>query len=362
MDKVSRRDLMLSGANYIGAAAVAGTVSASASDNEFANEDAGIMNQYASDFPKINKSILERIGGTSMLQLRNIVPRDHGRVLIKLESENPSGSMKDRMALAMIEAAESDGRLKPGGRVVEYTGGSTGVSLSFICGVKGHPIDIVSSDAFSSEKLNHMAALGANLTIIKSKYGGMDEALTRNMIAAAKRIQEEKGSFLTDQLKNADVLPRYHDMGEEIWQQTEGNVDAFVQGVGTGGSLRGIAERLIEHNPDVHIVAVEPSESAVLSGEEEGSHKIEGIGAGFVVPLWRPELVDEIVKVSTEQAQEMARRLAKEEGVFAGTSTGSNLLTALRTAKELGPNSTVVTLMVDSGMKYLSTALYNGVN
>ena len=362
MDKVSRRDLMLSGAKWIGAAAVAGTVLNNEFRKVFANEGGGIMNKCASNFPKINKSILERIGNTSMLQLRNIVPKDHARILIKLESENPTGSMKDRMALAMIEAAESDGRLKPGGRVVEYTGGSTGVSLSFVCSVKGYPIDIVSSDAFSSEKLNHMAALGAKLTIIKSDRGGMDEALTRNMIAAAKQIQEEKGSFLTDQLKNTDVLPRYRDMGEEIWQQTEGNVDAFVQGVGTGGSLRGIAERLIEHNPDVHIVAVEPSESAVLSGEEQGSHKIEGIGAGFVVALWRPEIVDEIVKVSTEEAQDMARKLAKEEGVFAGTSTGSNLLTAIKMAKELGPNSTVVTLMVDSGMKYLSTALYNGVN
>ena len=162
-------------------------------------------------------------------------------------------------------------------------------------------------------------------------------------------------------MKNEDVLSRYHDMGEEIWQQTEGKVDAFVQGVGTGGSLRGVAERLIEHNPDVHIVAVEPSESAVLSGEEQGSHKIEGIGAGFVIPLWKPEIVREIAKVSTEESQAMAQRLAKEEGVFAGTSTGSNLIAALKKAKELGPDSTVVTLMVDSGMKYLSTALYKDV-
>lgn len=193
--------------------------------------------------------------------------------------------MKDRMALAMIEAAERDGRLKPGGRVVEYTGGSTGVSLSFICNVKGYPLDLVTSAAFSMEKRNHMAAFGAKLTLVKSDHGGMDEALTRNMIEAARQIQEEKGGFWTDQLKNEDLLPRYHDMGEEIWQQTDGKVDAFVQGVGTGGSLRGVAERLIEHNPDVQIVAVEPSESAVLSGEEQGSHKIEGIGAGFVVPL-----------------------------------------------------------------------------
>lgn len=311
--------------------------------------------------PEINHSILDLIGNTSSLQLRNLVPSNHARILIKLESENPTGSMKDRMALAMIEAAEKDGRLKPGGSVIEYTGGSTGVSLSFICSVKGYPLDLVTSDAFSIEKRNHMAAFGANLTLVKSDCGGMDEALTRNMIEAARQIREENGGFWTDQLKNEDVISRYHAMGEEIWLQTGGKVDAFVQGVGTGGSLRGVAERLIEHNPDVHIVAVEPSESAVLSGEEQGSHKIEGIGAGFVVPLWKPEIVTEIAKVSTEESQAMARRLAKEEGVFAGTSTGGNLIAALKKAKELGPDSTVVTLMVDSGMKYLSTQLYKDV-
>lgn len=313
------------------------------------------------DSDEISKSILERIGKTSLLELRNIVPKDHARILIKLESENPTGSMKDRMALSMIEEAENDGRLKPGGRVVEYTGGSTGVSLSFICKVKGYPLDLVTSDAFSIEKRNHMAALGARLTLIRSDSGGMDETLTRDMIKAAQQIQEEKGSFLTDQLNNEDVLSRYHDMGEEIWRQTAGKVDAFVQGVGTGGSLRGVAERLTQHNPKIHIVAVEPSESAVLSGDNQGSHKIEGIGAGFVVPLWKPEIIDEVAKVSTENAMEMARRLAKDEGVFAGTSTGGNLIVALKKAKELGPGATVVTVMVDTGMKYVSTDLYSSL-
>lgn len=303
-------------------------------------------------------SVLELIGNTSMLQLTNIVSAKHARILLKLESENPTGSMKDRMALAMIEAAEQDGRLAPGGRVVEYTGGSTGVSLAFICSVKGYPLDIVSSDAFSSEKLNHMRALGANLTLIKSAFGGMDEALTRNMIAAARQIQQENGGYWTDQLNNADVLGRYRDMGEEIWQQTAGRVDAFVHGVGTGGSLRGIAERLRRHNANVEIVAVEPSESAVLSGQKESAHKIEGIGAGFVVPLWKPNLVNEITRVSTEEAQRMARKLAAREGVFAGTSTGANLVAAMAKAKEIGAGGTVVTLMVDTGMKYLTTALY----
>lgn len=320
-----------------------------------------MMSESASSIPKISNSVLERIGNTSLLQLHNIVPKDHARILIKLESENPTGSMKDRAALAMVESAERDGRLKSGGRVVEYTGGSTGVSLSLVCAVKGLALDIVTSDAFSIEKRSQMTALGASLTIIKSDSGGMDEALTRNMIEAAQNIQEEYDSFLTDQLKNQDQLSCYHDMGEEIWQQTGGKVDAFVHSVGTSASLRGIAESLRKHNQDIHIVAVEPSESAVLSGEKPGSHKIEGIGAGFVVPLWDPEIVGEITRVSTEESMVMARRLANEEAVFAGTSTGGNLIAALRKAKELGPDSNVVTVMVDSGIKYLSTALYKDV-
>ncbi len=313
------------------------------------------MNEKA----KITQSILDRIGNTSLIELNNIAAGSRARILLKMEAENPTGSMKDRMALAMIEAAEKDGRLKQGGRVIEYTGGSTGVALAFICSVKGYPIDIVSSDAFSDEKLNHMKALGANLTIIKSKFGGMDEALTRDMIEAARKIQEDNQGYWTDQLNNADQLVNYHKMGEEIWRQTSGQIDAFVQGVGTGGSLRGNSEALLKRNPNIQTIAVEPSESAVLSGEEESSHRIEGIGAGFVVPLWRPEIISGIEKVSTREAQDMARHLAKEEGIFAGTSTGANLVAAIKKAKELGSGATVVTLMVDTGMKYLSTELYN---
>jgi len=309
--------------------------------------------------PELANSILESIGNTSLVEIRHLVPKDFARILIKLESENPTGSMKDRMGLAMIEAAERDGRLQTGGRVVEYTAGSTGVSLALVCSVKRYPLDIVTSDAFSKEKLNQMAALGATLTIIKSDSGGMDAALTRDMVEAADKIREENGSFWTDQLNNHDQLSCYHAMGDEIWQQTEGTVDAFVHSVGTGASIRGIAESLMNFNPEVRIVAVEPSESAVLSGEQSGSHKIEGVGAGFVVPLWKPEIVTEIDKVSTENSMAMARRLALEEGLFAGTSTGSNLVAALKQAKKLGPGATVVTVMCDSGIKYLSTTLYN---
>jgi cysteine synthase len=299
--------------------------------------------------------ILSSIGDTSLLPLRKIVAKNGARILLKIESENPTGSMKDRMALAMIEAAEKDGRLKPGGSVVEYTGGSTGVSLAFVCAVKGYPLHIVSSDAFSQEKLDHMTILGAQLQIVKSESGGMTEKLTRDMVEAARVITGETGGFWTDQLKNTDQLTAYHKMADEIWAQTNGEIDGFVQMVGTAASLRGIGERLLEHNKKTRIVAVEPAESAVLSGGKPGSHRIDGVGAGFVVPLWQDEIADHIDQVSTEEATAMALRLAREEGLFAGTSTGGNVLAALRLAEQLGSGSTVVTILCDTGMKYLKT-------
>jgi len=300
-------------------------------------------------------NILDRIGNTSLLPLRNIVPAGGARILLKLESENPTGSMKDRMALAMVEAAEADGRLKPGGTVVEYTAGSTGVSLALVCAVKKHPLYIVSSDAFAQEKLDHMKILGARLQILHSEGGGMTEKLTRDMIAAAREVAARTGGYLTDQINNQDSIPAYHRMADELWEQTGGQMDGFVQSVGTAGSLRGNAEGLRRHNSKIKIVAVEPAESAVLSGGKAGSHKIDGIGAGYVVPLWRPDLPDHIERVSTEEAMAMALRLAREEGLFAGTSTGANLVAALRLAEQLGSSATVVTVMCDTGMKYLKT-------
>jgi cysteine synthase len=287
--------------------------------------------------------------------LRTVVPRNGARILLKLESENPTGSMKDRMALAMVEAGEADGRLGPGGCVVEYTGGSTGVSLALICAVKGYPLHIVTSDAFAQEKLDHMRILGARLQIVRSDSGRMTEKLTRDMIEAARVITERTGGFWTDQLKNADQLAAYHRMAEEIWDQTEERVDAFVQSVGTAASLRGNAEALRGRNASVRIVAVEPAESAVLSGGPPGAHKIDGVGAGFVVPLWRNGVADRIERVSTDDARTMALRLAREEGLFAGTSTGANVVAALRTAEQLGRGATVVTVLCDTGMKYLKT-------
>jgi cysteine synthase A len=303
----------------------------------------------------LRRDILDCIGNTSLVALRKIVPRNGARILLKLESENPTGSMKDRMALAMIEAAEADGRLKPGGSVVEYTGGSTGVSLSLVCAVKGYPLHVVSSDAFSKEKLDHMKILGARLEIIPSESGGMTEKLTRDMIEAARVITEKTGGFWTDQLNNRDQLAAYHKMAEEIWTQTGGRIDGFVQSVGTAASLRGTAEGLRRHKGQIRVVAVEPSESPVLSGGRPGAHKIDGVGAGFVVPLWQKGIADQVERVSTEEATAMALRLAREEGLFAGTSTGGNVIAALRLAEQLGPNATVVTLMCDTGMKYLKT-------
>ena len=301
---------------------------------------------------------LELIGNTRLIPLRRVVPDGSATILLKLEYENPTGSMKDRMALAMVEGAERDGRLRPGGCVVEYTGGSTGVSLAFVCAAKRIPLKIVTSIAASAEKRTHMAALGAQLTLVEAPGGVTTRELILVMIETARRLAMEPGSFWTDQFNNRDQVGAYTKMADEIWEQTGGRISTFVQSVGTCGSLRGTATRLREHDPDIRVIAVEPAESAVLSGGPSGSHRIEGTGAGFVVPHWEPSLASEVIAVSSSEAMAMARRLACEEGVFAGTSTGANVVVALREAARLGPGATVVTVAVDTGMKYLSTEQY----
>jgi cysteine synthase len=298
-------------------------------------------------------SILDTIGNTPLLALRNVVPANGARILLKLESQNPTGSMKDRMALAMIEAPEADGRLKPGGAVVEYTGGSTGVSLALVCAVKKHPLHLVSSDAFSKEKLDHMRLLGAKLTLVPSENGKQTERLTKDMIREAHLIADKLGAYITAQVDNTDQLSAYTKLAGEIWEQTGGRIDGFVQSVGTAASLRGTSEALRRRGERIRIVAVEPAESAVLSGGPSGAHKIDGIGAGYVVPLWRAGIADDIERVSTDEAKAMAFRLAAEEGLFCGTSTGANVTAALRLAERLGPDATIVTVMCDTGMKYL---------
>jgi len=300
-------------------------------------------------------SALDGIGNTPLVELRRIVPPGAARLLIKLEAANPTGSMKDRMARAAIEAAEADGRLRPGGTVVEYTAGTTGISLAFVCAAKGYSIEIVFSDAFSEEKRRTMEAYGAHITDVRSENKGINAALIQAMIRTAAEISERPGHWYCDQLRNHDAIGGYLPLGEEIWRQSGGEVDAFVHAVGTAHSLHGVTRALRAHERGVRIVAVEPAESAVLSGGAPGSHRIEGIGLGFTPPLWQPELVDEVQPVSTEEAKAMARRLAREEGVFAGISTGANVVAALRLAERLGAGKSVVTIAADSGLRYLST-------
>jgi cysteine synthase A len=302
--------------------------------------------------------VLQAIGNTSIVRLRRVVPPGCARILVKLEWENPTGSVKDRMAQAVISRAEESGRLRPGGTVVEYTGGSTGASLALVCAAKGYKIRIVSSDAFSREKLDHMAALGAELTLVPSEGGLTTRKLILDMIEVARDLSREPNTYWTDQLNNRDSIEGYYPLAEEIWMQTTGKVDAFVHSVGTAASSRGVATVLKRHKPGIRIAVVEPAESAVLGGAPAGPHKIEGVGIGSIPPLWEPRVVDEILPVSTGEAKAMARRLAREEALFAGTSSGANVVAAIRIGERLGPEATVVTLMADSGLKYLSTDVY----
>lgn len=302
--------------------------------------------------------ILQSIGNTSLVRIRSVVPPDCGQILAKLEWQNPTGSMKDRMALAVISKAEADGRLSSGGTVVEYTGGSTGASLAMVCAAKGYKIHVVSSKAFSQEKLDHMVAYGARLTLVPYAGEGMTKQLFLDMIEAARKLSLQPNTLWVNQLSNPDTIAGYHSLGEEIWEQTNGRVDAFVHSVGTAASLSGVATVLKRNNPRIKIIAVEPEESCVLSGGRSGAHDIEGIGVGYMPPLWNPSLVDEVLTVKTAEAKDMARQLSRKEGIFAGTSSGGNVQAAMRVAKKLGPSARVVTLMVDSGLKYLSTDLY----
>jgi cysteine synthase A len=303
-------------------------------------------------------SVLGGVGNTPLVELRHVVPPGAARIVAKLEWANPTGSMKDRMAVAAISNAEADGRLKPGGTVVEYTAGTTGVSLALVCAAKGYNLEIVFSDAFSDEKRRTMQAFGAHITDVPSDNKQINEKLIKAMIATAAEISKRPAHWACDQLNNHDAISGYLPLGEEIWTQTDGRVDAFVHTVSTAHSIHGVTKALWAHRKAIHIVAVEPAESAVLSGKPSGSHKIEGIGIGFIPPLWEPELVNEIAMVSTDDAKAMARRLARDEGIFAGASTGANVVAAIRVAERLGPKATVATLIVDSGLRYLSTDIF----
>lgn len=299
--------------------------------------------------------VLDAIGNTPLVELRRVVPSGSARIVVKLESANPTGGMKDRVAKAMVMQAAADGRLPPGGTVVEYTGGTTGVSLALICAAQGYKAHFVTSDAFSEEKRRTMRAFGADVTEIPSDNGKITRELIQAMMAKANEISRRPGHWFCDQLNNLDGEAGYHPLGEEMLKQAGGCIEAFVQSVGSAHSIHGTAHALRRRNPRVHVVAAEPAESPVLSGRSPGPHKIEGIGIGFVPPLWRQGEVDEILAASTDEANAMARRLAREEGIFAGTSTGLNIIVALKVAERLGPGATVGTIAVDSGLRYLTT-------
>lgn len=303
-------------------------------------------------------SVLDGIGNTPCVELGKVVPPGSARIVAKLEWANPTGSMKDRMARAVIDRAEADGRLAPGGTVVEYTAGTTGISLALVCAARGYRLHIVFSDAFSEEKRRTMEAFGAVITDVPSDNKRITEALIKEMIETSRLISGQPGHWWSDQLTNHDAITGYYGLGEELWRQSGGMIDAFVHSVSTAHSIHGVAEALRGHKSDLQVVAVEPAESPVLSGGRSGAHRIEGIGIGFIPPLWRPDEVDEILTVSTDEAKTMARRLAQEEGIFAGTSSGANVVAALRIAERLGSGATVGTIIVDSGLRYLSTDLY----
>jgi cysteine synthase A len=306
-----------------------------------------------------SRNIVETVGSTPLVELCHIVPGGSARVLLKLENRNPTGSMKDRMAASVIDGAVRSGRLGPSGMVVEYTGGSTGTSLAFVCAARGFSITLVTSDAFSREKRDHMRALGATVIELQSEGGRTTKELIERMMATAADISARPGSFYADQFNNPDAAAGYAPLGREILEQCDGRPDAFVQCVGTAQCISGVSDVLRGADAAIGIVAVEPSESPVLSGGAAGAHKIEGVGPGFIPPMWRENLADEIQQVSTAEAMEMTRRLARQEAVFAGTSTGANVVAALRIAERIGPGRTVVTLACDSGLKYLSTSLYS---
>lgn len=302
---------------------------------------------------------LEAIGNTPIVKLNKVVPGHAADVWVKLEGGNPTGSYKDRMALAMVEGAESRGELKPGMTVVEYTGGSTGSGLAFICAVKGYNFHVISSDAFAKEKLDTMRAFGANLEVIHSPSGKIDAELIHQMIDRAKELAERDGYFFTDQLNNADIIKGFEVMGHEIIQQMNVPIDAFCCSVGTAGALMGVSIVLLESDHDTKIVALEPASAPYYSlGQTGGLHHVEGIGLGFELPLLNMDNFDEARGIDEIEARKMARRLAREEGIFSGTSTGLNVVGALQLAKEVGEGKTVVTVAVDTGLKYLAGELF----
>jgi cysteine synthase A len=302
---------------------------------------------------------MNAIGNTPLIKLEKISEPGCAHIYVKWEGANPTGSMKDRMAYAMIKGAEKRGELKPGGTVVEYTGGSTGSSLAMVCATKGYKAHFVSSDAFAKEKLQTMKAFGAELDLIPSENGKITASLFVTMKERVNELCREPNTFWTNQFNNPDNRNAYHDMAREIIHALDNNIDEFVMGVGTGGCFSGNAEVFKESIPGIRCIAIEPLHVRALSnGDITGTHKIEGIGAGFVPAICRLDLADEIIAVSDEDAMDTARKLARQEGIFSGTSCGANIWAAIQRARIIGPGKRIVTVIPDSGLKYLSGDLY----
>ena len=303
-------------------------------------------------------SMLNAIGNTPIVQLRKVAPPECADIYVKLEFFNPTGAYKDRMALAMIEEAEARGELRPNMTVVEYTGGSTGSSLAFVCAAKGYRFKVVSSDAYAKEKLDTMRAFGADLTIVPSDGGKITPDLVSRLIEKAKEFSALDNTYFTDQLNNRDSLKGYKNIGLELIEQIDRQIDAFCGGVGTAGMLMGVAQ-IIRNRYSTRIIALEPASSAVISKGKAGSHHIEGVGIGFVPPLFNRDLCDDVWGIEETEARDMARKLARDEGIFAGTSTGLNVEGAIRLGLELGPGHVVATVACDTGLKYLAGDLFS---
>ena len=306
----------------------------------------------------IAASVLQAIGRTPLVRLVRVVPPGSAEVLVKLESINPTGSYKDRMALAMIEGAETRGALRPGMRVVEFTGGSTGSSLAMVCAAKGYRFVALSSDAFAREKLLTMTAFGAELRMIASDGGKVTPALFERFRAEIAKLAAEPDTFWTDQFHNTDALNGYADIGRELYEQADGRVDVFCGAVGTGGMLAGVARALREAGSRARIVALEPTESPAMTQGRGGAHRVEGIATGSIPPHVAARPYDDARAIDESAARDMARRLARDEGLLVGTSSGLNVAAAVHLARELGPGKVVATVAVDSGLKYLAGDLF----
>ena len=302
---------------------------------------------------------LEAIGNTPIVKLNKVVPDHAADVWVKLEGGNPTGSYKDRMALAIIEGAEIRGDLKQGMTVVEYTGGSTGSGLAFVCAVKGYKFHVVSSDAFAKEKLDTMRAFGAKLEVIHSPSGKINSNLINQMVDRAKELATKDDYFFSDQLNNTDIIKGFEKMGREILDQIDGSIDAFTCSVGTAGAFMGVSNILLDSDKDTKIVALEPASAPYYSNNQsDGDHHVEGIGLGFELPLLDKNNYHEARGIEESEAREMAKLLASEEGIFGGTSSGLNVVGAIQLAEELGKGKSVVTIAVDTGLKYLTGNLF----